>query len=61
VRVEVTDDGGDVRVPVPATRGVSEGFGLVGMRERVESTGGRLVAGPQPAGGFRIVATWATR
>lgn len=32
------------------------GFGLQGMRERVESLGGRLEAGPDPAGGWRVCA-----
>ena len=31
------------------------GFGLVGLRERVESSGGVLEAGPAP-GGFRLAA-----
>ncbi len=63
LRVEVVDDGGGgVPASVPASVApVTEGFGLVGMRERVESTGGRLVTGPQPGGGFRVLATWAGR
>jgi signal transduction histidine kinase len=32
------------------------GLGLIGMRERVESTGGTLEAGPDPAGGWRLRA-----
>jgi signal transduction histidine kinase len=32
------------------------GLGLVGMRERVSALGGRLQAGPQSAGGFRVRA-----
>jgi signal transduction histidine kinase len=31
-----------------------EGFGMVGMRERVQSAGGRFEAGPHPAGGFTV-------
>ncbi|RMB81133.1 sensor histidine kinase [Streptomyces shenzhenensis] len=37
----------------PASRG---GFGLIGMRERARSVGGRLYAGPRPQGGFEVVA-----
>jgi signal transduction histidine kinase len=34
----------------------STGYGIVGMRERVELLGGRLQAGPRPEGGFRVSA-----
>lgn len=34
-----------------------DGFGLVGMRERVEALGGTLNAGPKPAGGWAVTAT----
>jgi signal transduction histidine kinase len=50
VRVEIADDG---RAAVP---GWSAGYGLTGMRQRVESLGGRFVAGPDPAGGWRVRA-----
>ena len=33
------------------------GAGLLGMGERVAALGGRLEAGPRPAGGFRVLAT----
>ena len=61
--VEVFDDGGvvpaSVRQPaVKAGESVQEGFGLIGMRERVEASGGRLEAGPVDGRGFRVVATW---
>ena len=66
IRVEVADDGGNalatVRSSTPtARRTVAEGFGLVGMRERVVATGGRLEAGPLADGGFRVVAAWPAR
>ena len=32
----------------------SEGFGILGMRERAESAGGRFQAGPRPGGGFTV-------
>jgi signal transduction histidine kinase len=35
---------------------VNSGHGLAGMRERVEAAGGTLAAGPQPTGGFRVLA-----
>ena len=56
VRVSVRDDGQG-----PQTNGSSIGLGLVGMRERVESTGGLLCTGPRRDGGFEVVATWNGR
>ncbi|MFE9684644.1 sensor histidine kinase [Streptomyces sp. NPDC002701] len=38
-------------VPVP---GQSRGFGVMGMRERAQSIGGELHAGPRPEGGFQV-------
>jgi signal transduction histidine kinase len=52
VVVEVVDDGaggGDVDG--------GAGHGLRGMAERVEVLGGSLVTGPDPRGGYRVVAT----
>jgi signal transduction histidine kinase len=49
--VEVADD-----APPPATRRRRGGYGLIGMRERVEMLGGTLVAGPAPAGGWSVRA-----
>ena len=60
LRVAVVDDGG--RVPIDGNVVASSGgFGLIGMRERVESSGGTLVIGPTPPAGFRVVATWPDR
>ena len=67
IRVEVADDGGGALAAVrsstaaAARRTVTEGFGLVGMRERVVATGGQLEAGPLAEGGFRVVAAWPAR
>lgn len=53
VRVRVADDGtGQHSTPV----GGSGGFGLVGMRERVELLGGRFSAGPNGGSGWTVVA-----
>jgi signal transduction histidine kinase len=48
--VEVTDDG------IASPSGDSGGHGLAGMRERIEMYGGTVEAGPQPDGGFRVLA-----
>jgi signal transduction histidine kinase len=49
--VQVADDGeGSTSRPAGA------GLGLIGMRERVSALGGRLHAGPQDGGGFRVHA-----
>jgi signal transduction histidine kinase len=40
----------------PRTAVADPGYGLIGMRERALSAGGRLRAGPRPAGGFEVTA-----
>lgn len=52
VTVEV-DDGGGAGKPVHTN---GSGNGIVGMTERAHALGGRLEAGPRPAGGFRVKA-----
>jgi signal transduction histidine kinase len=62
--IQVDDDGpGPVISPGPGngTRPSGPGLGLVGMRERVSALGGRLQAGPQPGGGFRVRAELPAR
>jgi signal transduction histidine kinase len=50
VELEVTDDGRG------ASAGNGAGYGLAGMRERVELHGGTLEAGPGSRGGFMVKA-----
>jgi signal transduction histidine kinase len=52
LEVDVRDDG---RGGAPDGR-TPAGLGLVGMRERAAILGGRLEAGPSPAGGYRVHA-----
>jgi signal transduction histidine kinase len=51
IEVEVTDDGR------AAANGDGLGYGLAGMRERVELHGGQFEAGARAGGGFRVRAT----
>lgn len=51
VEVEVTNSFSRGR-----TRVDSSGFGLLGMRERVDASGGKLEAGPLAEGGFQVRA-----
>jgi signal transduction histidine kinase len=55
--VEITDDGAGNGAGAQQGAGV----GIAGMRERAESTGGRLEAGPRPGGGFRVRVEWEAR
>ena len=48
VELEVTDTG------TPRAAAASGGRGLHGMRERAASYGGKLEAGPNPRGGWRV-------
>ena len=53
LRIEVADTGRGV----PAgTESLGAGHGLIGMRERAAAAGGTLETGPDPAGGYRVVA-----
>jgi signal transduction histidine kinase len=61
-RVTVTGTGSEVRVDVvdsgaPGAVPEGGGYGLLGLRERVESLGGVFTAGPGGDGGFAIRAT----
>lgn len=50
--VEVSDNGWGASM----SRTDRDGFGLVGMRERVATLGGHFDAGPRPGGGWRVRA-----
>jgi len=51
----VTDDGAQAAADVPRPAGVDGGFGLAGLRERLELAGGSLAAGPHGPG-WRVSA-----
>jgi signal transduction histidine kinase len=58
--IVVTNSGGRVPARVPAgvpAAPANSGFGLIGMRERVNSVGGELRAAPTADGGFVVTAT----
>jgi len=56
--VAVVDDGGQPGSGGGEATSVTGGYGLVGMRERVESTGGTLLTGSIPGGGYQVRASW---
>ena len=51
LRVEVLDDGRGA-----GAHDDGSGHGLVGMRERADSLGGSVTAGPLSGGGYRVRA-----
>ena len=58
LHVEIRDDGAGA---ASAAASAGSGIGIRGMRERAESTGGHLEAGPAPQGGFLVRADWRAR
>lgn len=61
LHVTVADDGGHRVGGGAAAAQSSGGFGLIGMRERVESSGGSLRVGPASRSGFLVEASWPAR
>ena len=59
--IQVDNDGQGAAGGTAGTRLSGRGLGLVGMRERVSALGGRLQAGPQDDGGFRVRAELPAR
>jgi signal transduction histidine kinase len=57
LRIEIADTG---RSLPAGTESPGAGHGLIGMRERATSVGGTLQAGPDPSGGYRVVAILPT-
>ena len=55
IAVTVIDEA-DRQHPKTAASSANSGFGLIGMRERANSVGGRLRAGRRPEGGFQVAA-----
>ena len=49
--IEICDDGRGAAAP-PS----EDGFGIIGMRERVAAVGGTIDTGPRPGGGWRVRA-----
>jgi signal transduction histidine kinase len=57
VHLEIVDDGiGDADRTAISAALPGGGSGIIGMRERAESVGGTLTAGPDHRGGFRVEA-----
>ncbi|GAA4560366.1 sensor histidine kinase [Planotetraspora kaengkrachanensis] len=52
----VNGPGGEGHDPSPAEHPVRSGYGLVGLKERVNLVGGWIMSGPTPEGGFALTA-----
>jgi signal transduction histidine kinase len=56
VNVSVVNGPGDRYESFPAGHPVRSGFGLLGLKERVNLVGGWIMSGPTPEGGFALTA-----
>ncbi|MCX5284152.1 sensor histidine kinase [Streptomyces sp. NBC_00198] len=54
LKIEISNSRGHPATTAPTS--VNSGFGLISMRERALSTGGRFSAGPRPDGGYTALA-----
>ncbi|MFE4687532.1 sensor histidine kinase [Streptomyces sp. NPDC056721] len=54
LKIEITNKQG--HPATTASMSVNSGFGLISMRERALSAGGRFTAGPRPDGGYTAIA-----
>ncbi|MFD7879360.1 sensor histidine kinase [Streptomyces sp. NPDC059766] len=54
LKIEISNKRG--QPAATASTAVNSGFGLISMRERALSAGGRFVAGPRPDGGYTALA-----
>ncbi|MFE4256040.1 sensor histidine kinase [Streptomyces sp. NPDC056910] len=54
LKIEITNKRG--HPATTASMSVNSGFGLISMRERALSAGGRFTAGPRPDGGYTAIA-----
>ncbi|WP_232838377.1 sensor histidine kinase [Streptomyces geranii] len=59
LRVDVYNEGSACKAPRPT--GGHGGYGLIGLRERVEAVGGSLAAGPADDGGWWLIAHFPVR
>ena len=56
LEITIADDGRGAAAVLTGAAPPGAGRGITGMRERVAMLGGRITAGPQPGGGFRVHA-----
>ncbi|MGW0970620.1 sensor histidine kinase [Streptomyces sp. NPDC002516] len=54
LKIEISNGRGHTASTAPTA--VNSGFGLISMRERALSAGGRFTAGPRPDGGYTVLA-----
>jgi MYXO-CTERM domain-containing protein len=57
VTISIIDDGKGDEPRNGGHPATSDGYGLIGMRERTAAIGGHIAIGPRTQGGFQVVAT----